>query len=93
MGPFSPLETAMAVFLTAVCLSLTLGYALPVDPRKQVPGGEDGKNVPLPANVHGNPNRPRIPEVPGLDKEEYNRYWREMVLANPGKSRVCGLAV
>ena len=79
----------MAVFwVVAVCLSVTLATvrALPVDPRK--PGG--GEAVPVPGNVYGDPARfRRTGEVPGLDKDEYNRYWQEMARANPGKSLGC----
>ena len=79
MGIFhKPLVAAMTVALVVVCFLAVLGHALPVDRR----GGSD-----MPNHPNMNPDqmrRPRMPDTPGLDLEEYNRYWKEVAKDNPG---------
>ena len=78
----------MNVAFTIVVLLTALGHALPMDPRrKPVP---DVPNVQAP-QAQGVPHvpPPRIPDTPGLNSEEYNRYWREMARADPGRAAGC----
>ncbi|CAI8042527.1 Nucleobindin-1 [Geodia barretti] len=59
--------------------------ALPVDPRldRQAGGGYLPPDRPVYADEAGKVRRPRFPDTPGLDQDEYNRYWQEMVKENP----------
>ena len=60
--------------------------ALPVDPRldRQAGGGYLPPDRPVYMDEAGKVRRPRFPDTPGLDQDEYNRYWQEMVKENPG---------
>jgi hypothetical protein len=56
--------------------------ALPVDPRLDRRAG-GGPDKPVYLDEAGRVRRPRFPDTPGLDQDEYNRYWQEMVKENP----------
>lgn len=70
------------VFLFVALSLAVLGGALPVDPRRE-------KKTPNIPNVddlrQGNAPRHRMPDTPGLDVDEYQRYWKEMAKDNPGR--------
>ena len=61
--------------LLVVCLA-AWASALPVDPRNKASDHLDEAEK---------LRRARMPDTPGLDQEEYNRYWEEMVKENPGR--------
>lgn len=97
MGVFhKPLVTAMTVALFVVFLAV-LGHALPMDPRLDRPP-RPGDDLHVPDINHPDVNqehlrRPRMPDTPGLDPEEYYRYWQEMAKDNPGTSRIYKLVL
>lgn len=82
----SPSVSAMIGVLLVVFLAVSAS-ALPVDPRAGGPHGVPDGHLPRPGGgpeAGGKLRRPRIPDTPGLDQDEYNRYWQEMVKENPG---------
>ena len=82
----------MTAALSVVCLLAVLGHALPLDPRAGRQGGRVPDMPNLPDMNTDQSRRPRrIPDTPGLDPEEYNRYWEEMARDNPGGSCVMTL--
>jgi hypothetical protein len=74
-----------AVMVALCVLSLAvLGHALPMNPRVGRERERDAPDVRDHPNVdEGQYRRPRMPDTPGLDLEEYNRYWQEMAKDNP----------
>ena len=89
----------LAFFL--LCLLVMAGYCLPLDPRKVNPSkteraatdrDKDTKrmrpNFNLPGFEDKRRKMPNLPDMPGLDKEEYKRYWEEVVKDNPSKFTV-----
>ena len=76
---------AVVVTLCVVSLAV-LGCALPMDPRVGRERGRDAPDTWNHPNVdEGQYRHPRMPDTPGLDLEEYERYWQEMAKDNPCK--------
>lgn len=74
----------MIVALSVVCFLAALSHALPMDPRLGRPPQGEAPDMNRPDINQEHLRRPRMPDTPGLDPEEYNRYWEEMAKANPG---------
>lgn len=76
----------MIVAVFVVCFLAALGHALPMDPRLGRPpvAGEKVPDMNRPDVNQEQLRRLRMPDTPGLDPEEYYRYWEEMAKANPG---------
>lgn len=76
----------MSVILYLVVSLFVSGYALPVDPRVDRRGGRipDLPNHFPNMDRAGKLGRPPMPDTPGLDQEEYNRYWAQMAKEHPG---------
>lgn len=64
----------MQLGFALLCLLAIAGFALPLDPGR-------GKK----SDDRKFPEVPRLPDIPGLDAEEYKRYWEEVVKNNPGE--------
>ena len=85
---YSPLVATMTVAGVVLVVFLAVSAsALPVDPQRRagdlnVPGQQ-----PVYVDEAGKLRRPRFPDTPGLDQDEYNRYWQEMVKENPGMNQ------
>ena len=92
-GGTSVMPMAIAAGLCVLCCLVVLGHTLPVDPRADRRDGRPPDSKKFPSkypNVGdilddaGKLRRPPMPDTPGLDPEEYNRYWKEMAKDNPG---------
>ena len=73
---------ASAVILFVPLFLAALGSALPVDPRAERRGG----NFPNVDDLRqGKVRRHDLPDTPGLELDEYHRYWKEMAKDNPSR--------
>lgn len=88
----------MQLGLVCLCLLVMAGFALPLDPRVNPSKTEPEANKER-ARERRRPNIPDLPgvpedlrrlrelrDLPGLDREEYRRYWDEIVKDNASKS-------
>ena len=66
--------------LLVLSLVVVVTQALPVDPRR----GPADLRLDKVAQVDDRMRRAPMPDTPGLDPDEYNRYWGEMARNNPG---------
>ena len=81
----------MQLGLVFLCLLVMMGYCLPLDPRNVKPSRTEkeerlrGRIPDLPGGrkLPDLPGGRKLPDLPGLDKEEYKRYWDEVVKSNP----------
>ena len=73
---------AVSVILFVPLFLAALGSALPVDPRAERRGG----NFPNVDDLRqGKVRRHDLPDTPGLELDEYHRYWKEMAKDNPSR--------
>lgn len=73
-----------ALALLVAILGVTV-HTLPLDPRNKGPPDPRERPVPV-VDANGQPilRKPRIPDTPGLNQDEYERYWGEMIKDDPG---------
>ncbi len=81
----------MQLGFLCLCLLVMAGLCLPVNPTRTKREGDSDQ-----AGKRERPKFPDIPDdirkirelrdLPGLDKEEYKRYWDEAVKDNPSKT-------
>ena len=84
-----PLTVKMQLGFALLCFAVIVGYCLPLDPRAKMAGGEWDKDQ-LRRDMEQLRNKfpgGGMPQVPGLDKEEYRRYWEEVARNNPSALR------
>ena len=86
------LSVKMQLGFSLLCFSVMVGYCLPLDPRARMGMGERGEwdREQLKKDMEELRNKfpgGGMPQVPGLDKEEYRRYWEEAARSNPSTLR------
>ena len=74
------MTAAMKGALLVLSLVVVVTLALPVDPRR----GPADLRLDKMAQVDDRMRRAPMPDTPGLDPDEYNRYWGEMARNDPG---------
>ena len=90
-----PLTVKMQLGFVLLCFLVMVGYCLPLDPRAGRPdprmGGRgewDKEKMRRDMEELRNKFPGGMPQVPGLDREEYRRYWEEIAQNNPSTSAI-----
>lgn len=78
------LMAKMQLGFVLLCFVLMAGYCAPLDQRAKE-AREEAREALRKAREKLGKGPLDLPDVPGLDKEEYKRYWEELAKSNPSK--------